>query len=102
MEQGDWEGADQEKQRLEEKQVRARASRAQCRLRLAWHADGAALHCAAQRAAKRARDACGEVYAPRWFELIKEPDTGHELYLYKGGYWEAKAAGKFENVPDIF
>lgn len=46
-----------------------------------------------QRARKRARDAAGEEWTPQWFEQDAEGE-----WKYKGGYWEARKAGKWGPV----
>ncbi|CAF2043439.1 unnamed protein product [Brassica napus] len=37
-------------------------------------------------------------WKPRWFTKEK----GSEAYRYKGGYWEARERGSWDNCPDIF
>ena len=34
-------------------------------------------------------------YKPRWFEVVDDPLTGVPMHKFKGGYWEAKASGKW-------
>lgn len=46
-----------------------------------------------QRARKRARDAAGEEWTPQWFEQDADGE-----WKYKGGYWEARKAGKWGPV----
>ena len=78
-EQGMWDEANEEKQRLEHK----------------------------QRAARRAADA-GEPLRPRWFEVLpaahlgKARDPNELAFAYKGGYWEARERGDWEGCRDIF
>ncbi|XP_051887954.1 oxysterol-binding protein 2 isoform X3 [Pristis pectinata] len=84
MENGDWEEANVEKQRLEEKQRAAR------RLREAE----------AVRALEEGRDS--EAYKPVWFEKKEDPITGEEMYVYKGGYWECKETQDWKLCPDIY
>ncbi|XP_067911387.1 oxysterol-binding protein 2-like isoform X4 [Heterodontus francisci] len=84
MENGEWEEANVEKQRLEEKQ------RAVRRLREAE----------AVAAAEEGREY--EPYQPVWFEKKEDPITGEEVYVYKGGYWESKETQDWKMCPDIF
>ncbi|XP_067861701.1 oxysterol-binding protein 2-like isoform X4 [Heptranchias perlo] len=84
MENGKWEEANVEKQRLEEKQ------RAVRRLREAE----------VVKASEEDRE--HEAYQPVWFEKKKDPITGEELYVYKGGYWESKETQDWKLCPDIF
>ncbi|XP_038648299.1 oxysterol-binding protein 2 isoform X5 [Scyliorhinus canicula] len=84
MENGDWEEANVEKQRLEEKQ------RAVRRLREAE----------AVTAEEEGRE--HEPYEPVWFEKEEDPITGEEMYVYKGGYWECKETQDWKTCPDIF
>lgn len=78
-EQGMWDEANAEKQRLEHK----------------------------QRAARRAADA-GEPLEPRWFEVLpgasagKHRDMNELAFAYKGGYWEAREKKDWEGCRDIF
>ncbi|KAJ4906080.1 Oxysterol-binding protein-related protein 1C [Raphanus sativus] len=37
-------------------------------------------------------------WKPRWFTK----EEGSEAYRYKGGYWEARESGSWEDCPDIF
>ncbi|KAJ0233259.1 Oxysterol-binding protein-related protein 1C [Hirschfeldia incana] len=37
-------------------------------------------------------------WKPRWFTK----EEGSEAYRYKGGYWEARESGSWEECPDIF
>lgn len=87
-ERGLWDVANTEKQRLEHK----------------------------QRAARRAADA-GEPLRPRWFNVLADPSRPRgtaagsvprrsgahgPAFSYKGGYWEARAGGRWEGCRDIF
>ena len=59
-----------------------------------------------QRAKRRQREAEGEEHLPRWFEKATCETTGEEYWKATGGYWRAReAAGKgkeWERVDDIF
>eukprot|EP00128_Syssomonas_multiformis_P000660 Colp12_sorted_trinity150504_noHs@23954 len=72
MEEGDWELANAEKLRLEEK----------------------------QRTMRKQREQEGVEYKPRWFQQVSSDDIND--WKYKGGYWENKQSGRWEDVPDIF
>ena len=41
---------------------------------------------------------------PVWFSKEYDPHTNTMMHVYKGGYWESKAAGNWQdlNLPDIF
>ena len=55
-----------------------------------------------QRAARQAAEE-GEALEPRWFERVPGARPGEQpTYRYKGGYFEARAAGNFEGCRDIF
>ncbi|GCC35094.1 hypothetical protein chiPu_0013574, partial [Chiloscyllium punctatum] len=84
MENGDWEEANVEKQRLEEKQ------RAVRRLREAEAAT------AAEEGSEY------EPYQPVWFEKKEDPISGEDMFVYKGGYWECKDTQDWKMCPDIF
>lgn len=50
-----------------------------------------------QRSMRKAREERGEEWNPVWFHLNEEGD-----WVYKGGYWQSKQYGNFENSPEIF
>ena len=55
-----------------------------------------------QRAARKQTEA-GQRATPRWFRRLDGGKEGKDvLYEYVGGYWESRAAGKWDNVKDIF
>ncbi|KAF3926914.1 hypothetical protein ABW20_dc0105776 [Dactylellina cionopaga] len=79
MEDGEYDFAADEKNRLEEK----------------------------QRASRRNRENKGEVYKPKWFVKEKDETTGEEYWKTNGEYWSmrekaGKNGGTWEGVPDIF
>uniref|UniRef100_M4AU04 Oxysterol-binding protein n=1 Tax=Xiphophorus maculatus TaxID=8083 RepID=M4AU04_XIPMA len=77
MENGRWDEANVEKQRLEEK----------------------------QRAVRRRREAEAtdyEGYQPLWFHQRRESITGETNFVYKGGYWESKEREDWSMCPEIF
>ena len=41
-------------------------------------------------------------WQPLWFRQRDSELIGGPFYEYAGGYWEAKAAGKWDVCPDIF
>ncbi|XP_008118001.1 oxysterol-binding protein 2 isoform X2 [Anolis carolinensis] len=84
MENGKWDEANVEKQRLEEKQRAVRRRR----------------EAEAAEALEEGKDYEG--YVPLWFERKVDPATGELICLYKGGYWEAKEQQDWHSCPDIF
>ncbi|XP_060641311.1 oxysterol-binding protein 2 isoform X1 [Anolis sagrei] len=84
MENGKWDEANVEKQRLEEKQRAVRRRR----------------EAEAAEALEEGKDYEG--YVPLWFERKVDPATGELICLYKGGYWEAKEQQDWRTCPDIF
>uniref|UniRef100_A0A669EME1 Oxysterol-binding protein n=1 Tax=Oreochromis niloticus TaxID=8128 RepID=A0A669EME1_ORENI len=97
MEEGRWDEANAEKQRLEEKQRSARRERER--------------EAASQRTSTVDEDSLTDPslksaphdnYLALWFERCEDPITGEEIHIYKGGYWEAKERGSWENCPNIF
>ncbi|XP_063074778.1 oxysterol-binding protein 1 isoform X2 [Engraulis encrasicolus] len=91
MEQGRWEEANAEKQRLEEKQRTVRREREREAARTANPDDeGEAAH--------------QDNYKAMWFDRTHDALTNEETHVYKGGYWEAKDGSGWEDVcpPDIF
>lgn len=73
LEEGDLDGAANEKQRLEEKQRAARA------------------------VDKRFKNPSSDFL---WFDLIEAPNTKEKFWIYRGGYWENKCNP--EKFPDLF
>lgn len=62
-----------------------------------------------QRARRRAREAKGEEFVPRWFKKSKHPVTGEEYWDFKHDYWKVRdevASGKRkwedEGLEEIF
>ncbi|XP_057295894.1 oxysterol-binding protein 1-like isoform X2 [Hydractinia symbiolongicarpus] len=65
-----------------------------------------------QRGVRRAREQeaqmaveAGRVYAgykPTWFEYTEDEHSDLGIYVYKGGYWEAKEKQDWGNCPDIY
>uniref|UniRef100_A0A665TAI2 Oxysterol-binding protein n=1 Tax=Echeneis naucrates TaxID=173247 RepID=A0A665TAI2_ECHNA len=87
MEDGRWDEANAEKQRLEEKQRTARRERERE---------------AVKAASSPEEGAHQDNYQAQWFEKIDDPVSGETLHVYKGGYWEAKDQGSWDMCPDIF
>jgi hypothetical protein len=59
-----------------------------------------------QRATRRVREQMGQQFVPRWFEKSTCPITGEEFWKFNGEYWTERAAvangGKWEGLEDIF
>ena len=61
-----------------------------------------------QRAKRREREAMGEEFVPRWFSKSRDPVTGEEFWQTNGRYWrireEAENGERWEGagVEDIF
>ncbi|NXO61801.1 OSBP1 protein, partial [Phainopepla nitens] len=84
MENGRWDEANAEKQRLEEKQRLSRKRRE-------------------AEAARATEDGTPyDPYKPLWFERKKDPVTQELAHIYKGGYWESKEKQDWSLCPDIF
>lgn len=109
MENGRWDEANAEKQRLEEKQRLSRKRREAEAARATE--DG--------KAGLSDRDVppwcppraltplCPpgtpyDPYKPLWFERKKDPVTQELAHVYKGGYWESKEKQDWSLCPDIF
>lgn len=84
MENGRWDEANAEKQRLEEKQRAVRRKREAEAVRAAE--DGSSF----------------DHYRALWFEKKEDPKTKEVVHIYKGGYWEAKEKPDWNQCPDIF
>ncbi|XP_041723930.2 oxysterol-binding protein 1 isoform X1 [Coregonus clupeaformis] len=102
MEEGQWDEANAEKQKLEEKQRIVRRERER--------------EAANQRTASESEEAVNEDsftdpslksthqdnYTAQWFKRCEDPATGEFTHIYKGGYWEAKEKGSWESCPEIY
>uniref|UniRef100_A0A3B4UA22 Oxysterol-binding protein n=1 Tax=Seriola dumerili TaxID=41447 RepID=A0A3B4UA22_SERDU len=84
MEDGRWDEANSEKQRLEEKQRAVRRRR----------------EAEASDALDEGKEYEG--YQPLWFHQRRDSVTGETNFVYKGGYWEAKDRQDWSMCPDIF
>uniref|UniRef100_A0A3Q0RSY9 Oxysterol-binding protein n=1 Tax=Amphilophus citrinellus TaxID=61819 RepID=A0A3Q0RSY9_AMPCI len=84
MEEGRWDEANSEKQRLEEKQRAVRRRR----------------EAEASDALDEGREYEG--YQPLWFYQRRDSVTGETNFVYKGGYWEAKERQDWSMCPNIF
>ncbi|KAM6986880.1 oxysterol-binding protein 2 [Aplochiton taeniatus] len=84
MEEGLWDEANAQKQRIEERQRLDRRRREA----LATHA------------LEEGQE--NEVYQPQWFERRTDNVTGESSYVYRGGYWEAKERMDWSQCPEIF
>ena len=55
-----------------------------------------------QRAARKAAEK-GDPIQPRWFKHVPGAKLGEQLtFVYKGGYWDSRDRGAFEGCRDIF
>ncbi|XP_034397081.1 oxysterol-binding protein 2 isoform X1 [Cyclopterus lumpus] len=84
MEEGRWDEANSEKQRLEEKQRAVRRRR----------------EAEASDALDEGKEYEG--YQPLWFHQRRDSVTGETNFVYKGGYWEAKERKDWSMCPNIF
>ena len=85
MENGSWEEANKEKVRLEDKQRAVRRKR----------------ELEAEKALSEGRTYEG--HKPVWFKKEKDEENGQKLiYVYSGGYWEAKEKQNWDMCPDIY
>ena len=85
MENGSWEEANKEKVRLEEKQRAVRRRR----------------ELEAEKASTEGRTYEG--HKPVWFKKENDEQNGQKLiYVYSGGYWDAKEKQNWEMCPDIY
>ncbi|XP_044046686.1 oxysterol-binding protein 1-like isoform X5 [Siniperca chuatsi] len=129
MEDGRWDEANAEKQRLEEKQRTTRREREREAVKAASSPEEAVtedsindspLKTDAEETGTEANEVSDETdtedspphtpvacahqdnYQALWFEKLDDPVSGETLHVYKGGYWEAKDQGSWDMCPDIF
>jgi oxysterol-binding protein 1 len=55
-----------------------------------------------QRSARRAREANGEEFKPKWFDKKVDKVTGEEYWETNGEYWKAREKGDWSVCDDIF
>ncbi|KAJ9605657.1 hypothetical protein H2200_009506 [Cladophialophora chaetospira] len=55
-----------------------------------------------QRAARRKRESAGEEWKPKWFEKRVEPTTGESYWETNGLYWQNRAEKDWNVCDDIF
>ncbi|XP_034750456.1 oxysterol-binding protein 1 isoform X3 [Etheostoma cragini] len=115
MEDGRWDEANAEKQRLEEKQRTVRREREREAVKASSPEEAVTedsindspLKTDAVEAGTEANEVSDESthpdnYQAMWFEKLDDPVSGETLHVYKGGYWEAKDQGSWDACPDIF
>lgn len=115
MENGRWDEANAEKQRLEEKQRISRKKREAEAMKATE--DGKETLGSLPLSSPQAALACltplppiflpppGAPYDPYkalWFERKKDPVTKELAHVYRGGYWESKEKQDWSSCPDIF
>ncbi|XP_058240358.1 oxysterol-binding protein 1-like isoform X1 [Hemibagrus wyckioides] len=101
MEQGLWDEANAEKQRLEEKQRTVRREREREAAQIANTEDSEAL-IEDSITDSPLKSVPQDAYKALWFDQYEDPKTGELTHVYKGGYWEAKEQGDWHLCPDIF
>ncbi|XP_071284332.1 oxysterol-binding protein 1 isoform X2 [Agelaius tricolor] len=112
MENGRWDEANAEKQRLEEKQRLSRkrreaeAARAtedgKARLSDRGVPPGCPPQALTPLCPPPSPGTPYDPYKPLWFERKKDPVTQELAHVYKGGYWESKEKQDWSLCPDIF
>ncbi|NXE43693.1 OSBP1 protein, partial [Ptilorrhoa leucosticta] len=111
MENGRWDEANAEKQRLEEKQRLSRKRREAEAARATEDGEEGPSHgdvpprCPPPPPALTPLCPPGtpcDPYKPLWFERKKDPVTQELAHVYKGGYWESKEKQDWSLCPDIF
>ncbi|XP_061535471.1 LOW QUALITY PROTEIN: oxysterol-binding protein 1-like [Phycodurus eques] len=117
MEEGHWDEANAEKQRLEEKQRMARREREREVIKAANMPEEAStvdpnsdspFETDADKIGTEASEVSDETahpdrYQAQWFEKVDDTTSGESLHVYKGGYWETKdSGGSWDICPDIF
>ncbi|KAI4112180.1 MAG: hypothetical protein LQ339_000188 [Xanthoria mediterranea] len=55
-----------------------------------------------QRAKRREREEKGEEWMPRWFEKARDEATGEEFWRCTGDYWRCREKGQWRDVEEIF
>ncbi|XP_037328195.2 oxysterol-binding protein 1-like isoform X10 [Pungitius pungitius] len=100
MEDGRWDEANAEKQRLEEKQRTVRREREREAVKAASSPEEAVTEDSINDSPSKSTHP--DSYQAMWFEKLDDPVSGETLHVYKGGYWEAKEQGSWDMCPEIF
>ncbi|XP_077381037.1 oxysterol-binding protein 1-like isoform X2 [Festucalex cinctus] len=101
MEDGLWDRANAEKQRLEEKQRTARREREREVAKAASTPEEASSQ--DSNSDSPLKTVHPDNYQALWFEKVDDPVSGETMHVYKGGYWETKDSGSgWDACPDIF
>lgn len=116
MENGRWDEANAEKQRLEEKQRLSRKKREAEAMKATEDGNEPVFHSldgwriiwcvsGSQSVFLYLLSLSGTPYDPYkalWFERKKDPVTKELTHIYRGGYWECKEKQDWTSCPDIF
>ncbi|XP_034750465.1 oxysterol-binding protein 1 isoform X4 [Etheostoma cragini] len=102
MEDGRWDEANAEKQRLEEKQRTVRREREREAVKASSPEEADAVEAGTEANEVSDESTHPDNYQAMWFEKLDDPVSGETLHVYKGGYWEAKDQGSWDACPDIF
>ncbi|XP_041088445.1 oxysterol-binding protein 1 isoform X2 [Polyodon spathula] len=97
MENGRWDEANSEKQRLEEKQRAVRRKRESEAVKPEEDADPKD-----SPPDSPIKSAHVDTYKALWFERKEDPVTREITNVYRGGYWEAKESQDWSACPDVF
>uniref|UniRef100_A0A3Q3E2F2 Oxysterol-binding protein n=1 Tax=Labrus bergylta TaxID=56723 RepID=A0A3Q3E2F2_9LABR len=100
MEDGRWDEANAEKQRLEEKQRITRREREREAVKVASSPEEAVTEDSINDSPLKSIHQ--DNHQALWFEKLDDPVSGETLHVYKGGYWEAKDQAEWDLCPDIF
>ncbi|XP_061840064.1 oxysterol-binding protein 1 isoform X4 [Nerophis lumbriciformis] len=100
MEDGHWDEANAEKQRLEEKQRMVRREREREVIKAAQTPDEASTQEPITDSPLKTPHQ--DSHQALWFEKTDDAQSGETLHVYKGGYWETKDSGAWDMCPDIF
>ncbi|CAI6096677.1 unnamed protein product [Clonostachys chloroleuca] len=56
----------------------------------------------AQRARRKAREASGQEFVPAWFSKDRDPVTGEKFWKFNGKYWDLRAKGGPNGDPNVW
>ncbi|KAF7663912.1 hypothetical protein LDENG_00195910 [Lucifuga dentata] len=123
MEEGRWDDANAEKQRLEDKQRSTRREREREAARIVSSPEEGDAGTEASEVSDETpygslspypmegmggpygtpfRSTHQDNYQAQWFKKIDDPISGEPMHVYKGGYWETKDHGSWDMCLDIF
>ncbi|ODM99896.1 Oxysterol-binding protein 2 [Orchesella cincta] len=103
MENGQWDEANVEKTRLEDKQREIRRQRVHdANTKLSTNSNLKSIKSAMPPAHGAVEEGVEPFYTPAWFIKQQDPISGHLIHLYNNEYWECKHKKDWKRCPKLY